>query len=192
MTKQWMVAADDTSVLWKPYEERLAQTTEPRRRQVLETIIEHLRTESGGDLEGVMKTVAPDAAFRSPWGPGPQNWDEVKVHYEEMFANGGIGNMSVDLKRLVVDDDTIVNEYVCYMLFPARMARAAGYSVPDDDGHYAVWQSSATVLPFDPDGLLRGEITYTTEKNADDWKRVPDEELSPGYLKWLAGLPEKS
>ena len=189
MTSRWQVAADDTSVLWAPFEARLHQTDDLRRQQILRTIIEHLRTESAGDIEGVMATVAPDARFVNPFGEGPNGWDAIRTHYEAVFAAGGIGNMIVDTHRVVVGDDEIVNEYSFSFIVPAVLARRQGYSVTDTEGHFAVRQHGCTMLPFDPEGRLRGEISYTTNKDPDDWERVPDDQLSPGYLRWLEGLP---
>lgn len=186
----WWVAGDDPSTIWRPFEERLSQTEDPRRRQILETIIEHLRTETTGDLEGVMATVAPDAAFSTPWGDGPQGWDEVRVHYEEVLAAGGIGNARVETHRILVDDDALVNEYTLTLVVPWHTAKEYGFDIPDETGHYAVSERVCTLLPFDPEGRLRGEVSYGRNKNPNAWVKVPDEELSPGYLQWLAGVPE--
>lgn len=183
----WTVAGDDPSIVWKGFVEVLGRTEHPRRRQILETIIEHLRTETAGDLAGVMATVAPDAAFSTPWGPGPQGWEEVRGHYEEVFAAGGIGNARVDTHRIVVDDDAIVNEYTWTLLVPRDLAKENGFDVPEDEGHYAVSQRVCTLLPFDPEGRLRGEISYSRVPDPTAWIRVPDDALSPGYLKWLEG-----
>ena len=192
MSHPFLVAADDTSILWRPYAERLKETESPRRRQILETLIEHLRTESGGDLDGVMATVAPDAEFSTPYGPGPKGWDEVRVHYQEMFAGGGIGNMAVDTHRIVVDDDAIVNEYTFSLVLPWRLAKEQGYAIKEEQGHYAIHQRACTILPFDPEGRLRGEISYSVQMDPNNFDRVPDDELSPGYLKWLENLPNST
>lgn len=188
MTQIREVAADDRSVLWAPFEERLRTETSPRRRQILETIIEHLRTESAGDLDGVMATVAPDAAFSTPYCTGPEGWDEIRTHYAAVFAAGGIGNMSVETHSILVDDDALMNEYTFTLIMPAAMAREQGLEV-GDEGHYAVSQRACTVLPFDPQGRLRGELSYSKSLPLTP-ERVPDEELSPGYFAWLAGLPD--
>ena len=131
-----------------------------------------------------MATMAPDAAFSTPWGPGPQGWDEVRGHYADVFAAGGIGNASVETHRIVVDDDAIVNEYTWTLLLPSDLAKKNGFDVPDE-GNYAVSQRVCTLLPFDPDGLLRGEISYSRVLDPTAWVRVEDSQLSPGYLKWL-------
>ena len=190
MSSQRKVAGDDPSVIWQPYEERLRQTEHPRRRQILETLIEHLRTETTGDLDGVMATVAPDAEFSGPQGPGPKGWDEVRAHYEAVFAAGGIGNASVKTHRIIVDDDAIVNEYTWTLILPWRLAQEQGFAITEESGQYAVWQRVCTVLPFDAEGRLQGEISYGGRMDPADCERVPDDELSPGYLNWLENLPK--
>lgn len=191
MSKKWQVAADDLSVMWKQYEERLAGIDTPRRRQVLGTLIEHLRTEASSDLEGVMRTVSPRAAFRHPDGTGPKGLAEIRSFYEATFASGGIGNMAVDTHRIVVDDDAIVNEYTLTMLLPWQLAKQQGYVIADESGHYAVRRRLCTMLPFDEDGLMLGEITYSCDVDPHDCERVPDDQLSPGYLQWLSNVPSQ-
>ena len=184
-----LVAADDTSVLWGPFAERLKTTDNPRQRKILETLIEHLRAESVGDLEATMATVAPDARFINPFGQGPSGWDEIREHYKAVFAAGGIGNMIVETHRVVVDDHAIVNEYTFGFVVPWRLAKEQGYAIEHAEGHYHVRQHASTMLPFDPEGKLRGEISYGRHKDPLDFERVPDDELSPGYLQWLDNLP---
>ena len=40
-------------------------------------------------------------------------------------------------------------------------------------------------VPFDDEGRMVGEISYGHCPNPHDWDRVPDDELTPGYLAWL-------
>lgn len=183
-----LVAADDTSVLWKPFQERLELADNPRQRRILETLIEHLRAESAGDLEATMATVAPDARFINTFGQGPSGWDEIREHYKAAFAARGIGNMIVDTHRVVVDDNAIVNEYTVGFVVPWRLAQEQGYAIDGTEGHFHVRQHASTMLPFDSEGRLLGEISYGRQKDPSDFERVPDAELSPGYLTWLDNL----
>jgi hypothetical protein len=52
----------DQSITWRQIEERLARTTNPRHRKMLETVIAHARAEADGDVDGLMATLGVDCA----------------------------------------------------------------------------------------------------------------------------------
>lgn len=188
MADIWKVVADDSTLTRTGLIERLEVTENPRHRKILETVIEHDRCETVGDLEGVLATLSPNANFYR-WGPtgdtGPKGLDAIREHYTNMFARGGTGNFCPQYKRVVVDDDTIVAEYRVTQIVPQKLAKQSGYAVPDEDGHYALHRQIVSLFPFDKDGLMLAEISYGGMPNPQDFERVSDERLSPGYLEWV-------
>lgn len=110
----------------------------------------HDRCETVCDLDGVMATLAPDAEFNR-WGPtgdtGPKGTEAIRAHDTEMFARGGTGNFCPQYKRVVVDDDTIVAEYRVTQIVPLRLAKQAGYAVPDEEGHYVLHRQIVSLFP---------------------------------------------
>jgi hypothetical protein len=64
----------DQSISWQQLEERLARTTDPRHRRMLQTVIDHATAESRGDVDGLMATLSDDPQYHfwsagRDWGP---------------------------------------------------------------------------------------------------------------------------
>ena len=171
----------------RPWRERLEITNDPRHRAIIETMLRHVQTEFDGDLDGVMDTMSSDPVYINTEGDGPRGRAEVRDFYARMFAHADLGNMRVENVRLIIDDDAILTESRVSQVVPGWRARELGYTVPDESGHYAVHRHHATVLPFDSTGKLCGEVAYARQNGPLDWDRIPDDELSAGYLEWLKG-----
>lgn len=186
MSDKWLVGADDLSVLTHAWEARLKATENPRHRAIIETVIRHMRTEGSNDLDGVVGTLAPNPIFIHDDGHGPKGTDEVRDYYAGMFTRGGLGNMRVKQIRLIIDDDAAVTEFKISRIVPWKQAKEAGYAIPEESGHYAVHRSMVTVMPFDEEARLGGEISYARQHDPSDLDRVPDDELSEGYRAWAA------
>lgn len=184
-SEDWLVSADDPTITCRAYAERLAVTTNPRHRAMLETVIEHDQAEAAFDLERTMATLASDPEYGRYWGTPyepPHGRAGVRAFYESLFAQGGIGNLRPDPKRLVVDDYTIVAEFTVTMIWPWWKARDLGCEIEDEAGHYANRRPLTTVMPFDNSLLMVGETSYG---GTHTWERVPDHEISGGYLAWV-------
>ena len=82
----------DPTTTWRAVEARLARETDPRRRQLLENLLAHMRAEASGDLDGLLATLAPDPQYHQ-WGAvpldaGPKGWDAVQGFYRDFIASG--------------------------------------------------------------------------------------------------------
>ena len=191
----WQLPAADPSIALRDYEERLAQLDNPRHRKMLETLIAHVRTVLECDIEGVMQTMVAEPEFNT-WGSGGdtgrKGGDAVRSGYAGAFARpgGAITNQVNKVERLVVDDHTIVLELTETRIWPARMAKDQGYTVPTDQGYYAVRRRCAVIIPYDDRQLISGEINYGFgwPANPLDYEPVAEDDLSPEYLKWLQEL----
>ena len=181
----WLVVADDPTVTCKAYVERLASTVNPRHRRMLATVIEHDRAETASDLERTMATLNAEPEYGRFWGTAdvpPKGRAAVRSYYADLFARGGIGNLRSDVKRLVLDDYAIIAEFDVTTIWPWRTARELGCSIDVESGHYAIRRPLVTVIPFDEAGKMCGEFSYG---GTFSWQRVPDGELSLGYLAWV-------
>lgn len=187
MTTRWHVAADDPTYTQREFFALLETTQSPRHRAMLETLIRHDRAEIDCDIETVMSTLAPEPEYG--WTPGggkaPKGVDEVRAHYAAMFARGGIGNLTVRRERVLIDDRAIMMEHRVTRIVPWGVAERAGHAVPERRGHYAVHSDLATVVVFDDEARIIGEKSYGFGQNPPPIERVPDDELSPGYLAWI-------
>ena len=53
-----MAPVIDQAVTWRKVEERLATESDPVLRRNLETILAHMKSESAGDIDGLLDTLA--------------------------------------------------------------------------------------------------------------------------------------
>ena len=187
MTSRWQVAADDPPANQRGLVDMLSRTENPRHRMMLQTLIRHDQAEIDCDLDAVMSTMSPDAAYIR-WGPtgdtGPKGTDEIRAHYVAMFEGGGIGNLTAQHENVLIDDHAVLMEYRLSRIVPWRLAKDAGYSIAEEQGHYALHSHFATVVTFDDECRVVRETSYGSTMNPRDCERVPDDELSPGYLAW--------
>jgi hypothetical protein len=158
-----MTTTIDVTRTWEKVEERLATETDPILRRNLEVLLEHMKAECTGDLEGLMATVAENASYHAYGAPpeqSPQGKAAVRKFYEDFIASGAT-KLEFDIDRLVVDRHCILTEGVMKMAWPGATLAARGLPVDDPDAFYLYEARMATLWPFDDDGLVIGEDTYT-------------------------------
>ena len=152
---------------WKPLEARIATERDPRRRQLLAQVRDHMETEIGGKLEALMATLVDDPQYHL-WGVGPEVGPKgrgaVEKFYADMMATGG-NRFEFDIRRIVVDDDTVVTEGRMRSPMPGAALVAAGITevegAPVDEGaQYLNEIQILTVWPAAEDGRLVGEDIY--------------------------------
>lgn len=176
----------DQSVGWRALEERLERTRSPRQRQLLQTVIDHVKAEVALDVDGLMNTLVAEPRYHFWIGGrdlGPKGAAAVRAYYENFVADGGAVFESIK-ERIVVDDETISHEGQMRNLVSGAIAKRRGYTIPDETGHYLVLFRNVVWWSFDAAGKALGEDSYTT-MHPDDWTRIPDEELPSCYLDYL-------
>jgi hypothetical protein len=181
----------DQGITWYGLEEKLARTTDPRHRQMLETVIEHARAETRGDVDGLMSTLGDDPRYHfwsggKDWGP--KGRDGVRKYYDDFVASGA-GFFESFKARVVVDDDNVVTESVMRGIIPGRVAARRGYAIDDLDAHYIVTNRTAIFWPFDESCTLIGEDSYGTS-DLEDITVIPDEELPDEYVAMLEAIDQ--
>jgi hypothetical protein len=179
----------DQGITWYGLEDKLARTTNPRHRQMLQTVIDHAQAETRGDVDGLMATLGDDPQYHfwsggKDWGP--KGLDGVRKYYED-FVVSGAGFFESEKVRVVVDDDNVVTESVMRQLVPGRIARQRGYEVPDIDGHYIVTARTAIFWPFDESCTLTAEDSYGSS-DLSDITQVPDDKLPADYVAMLDAI----
>jgi hypothetical protein len=177
----------DQSLMWKSMEERLARTTNPRHRQMLQAVIEHSRAEARGDLEAVLATLAPEPEYHF-WADGhdigPKGRDAVAKFYGTLVSSGGFF-LESPKDRIVVDDDNVVTEMRVRQILHGLSARANGYDVDDDDAFYLISFRAVMLWPFTEDGLLIGEDSYVS-RDIKDIERLDDADVPSDLRKLVA------
>jgi ketosteroid isomerase-like protein len=167
----------DQAVTWRKVEERLAVETDPILRRNLEVVLAHMKSESAGDIDGLLDTLSDDVHYHAYGAPDPASSpvgkDGVRGFYERFVASGA-GRLQLDIDRLVVDQDCVLTEGVMRMAYPGRTLQAMGITVDDPDAHYLYEARMATLWPFDADGKVLGEDTYT---GSDGFAGIADRKL---------------
>lgn len=180
------MAEFDLSITWRGLEERLARTTNPRHRKMLETVIAHAKAEAAGSVDGLMATLNDNPQYHQ-WGTGQdrgaKGWEAVHRYYADFVASGA-GFFESYKARVVVDDDNVVTENVMRQLLPGARAIERGHQVPDPNGHYIVHMRTAIFWPFDKDCRLMGEDSYGV-RDMTQCVQVPEDELPAAYVKML-------
>lgn len=157
----------DPDASWLPFDAKIATETDPRRRANLERVRDHMRTEIGGDLEGLMATLV-DAPRYHFWGApvesGPKGRDAVEAFYRQMIDNEG-HRFHFDVRRIAVDHDTVVTEGSIHQPVDVAALRASGIEEVDgrklEDGETILAETQiVTVWPIAEDGQIIGEDIY--------------------------------
>jgi hypothetical protein len=179
----------DQAIGWQDLEARLAETDSPRQRTLIQNVIDHAKAEAAGDIDGLMKTLVaePRYHFWSARGDtGPKGYDGVRSYYEA-FVRSGAAILQSKKDRIAVDDRTIIHEGTISTLASWEIAKARGYAIPEDRGHYLLHMRSVILWSFDDEGLAFGEDSYSAIQ-PDDFERIADDELPQVYVDYLASL----
>jgi hypothetical protein len=180
----------DQAKMWHALEERLATTESPRQRQMLTVVIEHAKAEADRSVERLMATLIDDPQYHF-WvrgrDVGPKGHDAVRKYYE-YFATSGGAVFESPKDRVVVDDHHVVTEAEVRNYVPGRVAKARGYTVPDEIGHYLVRFRNVVFFEFadDPTRALC-EDSYS-QIDPDAWERVSGDDLPRAYVAYLETL----
>lgn len=167
----------------KAVEAKLAATTNPRHRSMLQTVADHLGAEADGTVEGLLATLVPEPQYKF-WNNGadrgPKGYEAVKAFYEALVA-ARRGHLEYALDRIVVDDDVVITEGYITAYQPGRVAQNVGYNITELDATYLVVSRALIVWPFDADARMIGEEGYATF-NPDSAVAVPSDDLPDAYI----------
>jgi hypothetical protein len=163
---------------WSAVEARLARETDPVLIRNLEAVLAHMKAEAAGDLDGLLVTLSEAASYHA-WGAPPSGSPtgkaEVRRFYEDFIASGAT-RLAFDIDHLVVDRDCILTEGVMRMAYPGSTLAARGIAVDDESAYYLYEARMATLWPFDEDGMIVGEDTYT---GGNGFAGIADRKLAP-------------
>jgi hypothetical protein len=176
------MAIIDVHRTWEKVEERLEAETDPVLRRNLRTVLDHMKSEAAGDIDGLIVTLSDDVAYHA-YGTddpalNPTGKGEVRTFYENFVASGAT-RLEFDIDRLVVDRDCVVTEGVMRMAYPGRTLAYRGIAVDDPDAYYLFEARMATFWPIDEHGLARGEDTYT---GGNGFAGIADRKIDPGDI----------
>ena len=181
----------DPSKGHRAVEERLARTTAPRQRAMLECLRDHLLGESRGDLDLLLSTLCADPRYHfwidgNAAGEGPKGLEAVRAYYMQVFEEGR-SVLEYDIDRIVVDDETIITEGWFDQILPGKILRERGVSIDDPDAAYAHRMRVVLVWPFDEEAKLLGEDSYANGRMfaPENIRKLAIDEIPPVYHERL-------
>ena len=178
----------DQNVSFRLMKERIANTTNPRHLAMLERLLAHAQSEAVGDIDAVMATLSKDPVYRT-WGStpamNPEGREAVRTFYDVEIVQGGKYFFEFDMDRLVVDDFTIVTEGMYHSVYWGRDAQAAGLPAENPDGFYLLHMRMLIVWPFDDDGFIKGEESYSAITRPDFLEEIREDQLPAAYRAYL-------
>ena len=174
---------------WTMVEKRLQSETDPVLRENLELVLEHMKREAEGDIEGVVATltdspryvmhVDPDVPMMNPNG----SKDAVRAFYDLTIIQTGAHRLELACDRVIVDRDAVMTEGVMRMAYPGKTIAAMGIEVDDPDAYYLYETRMGVVWPVDREARkLIGEESYTGQ---DGFEGIADRKISESDIEDL-------
>jgi hypothetical protein len=169
----------DPNKTWQKVEARIKREKNDKVRHNLEVILEHMKAEALGDLDGLLKTISPTHTSYTAYGStdaiyNPKSHEEVRAFYTAFIASGAT-RLEFDLDRLVADEDCVLTEGTMRMAYPGATLIAMGHEVDDPEAYYLYETRMAVLWPFAEDGLAMGEDSYS---GWDGFVGIADRKLS--------------
>ena len=178
----------DPTKTYRLIEQRIAKTTNPRHLLMLNRLLQHAMGEANLDLDLVMSTLAANPryiAWGAPEDLSPVGRQAVQAFYEETIVKGGQWFLELDMDRIVVDDDTIVTEGYMRSVYFGADAAQRGFPVDDPAGFYLLTLRMLVVWPFDADGFITGEQTYSAITMPDFFKKLEASEVPQKFREFV-------
>lgn len=180
----------DPNNTWQLVEARMQQEQDPKTRRNLELVLEHMKREALGDIEGVVATLCdkpryiahdvPDEPAMNPTG----DQDAVRAFYDMTIVQTGAHQLELNCDRVIADREAVMTEGVMRMAYPGRTLAMMGMDVDDMDAYYLYQTRMSVVWPVDPDsGMLLGEETYT---GTDGFEGILERKISSSDIAPLA------
>jgi len=168
---------------WQAVDARLQRTENPRHRKMLGVLVQHMRAEMVGDLEGMLEGLVTAPRYHM-WGSGrdtgPKGYAAIRQYYTDLLA-ARRGVLEYEIERIVMDDDAIVTEGTIRAFQSGEIATAFGFDVPRSNATYLVTYRALIVWPFDEHADLIGEDGYGAWDPADIVE-VDPADLPPEYV----------
>ncbi len=169
---------------WRLVAERLEAETDPRRRHVLELVLDHMKRELRLDIEGVIDTLSDKPQYKiwphadDPVASPGGSKDAIRDLYDRALVQTGAHRWELELARVIVDDHAVFTEGVMRMAYPGRTLEAMGIDVPDAESYYLSQVRMGIVWPIDPEdpvARLSGEEVYAV---GDRFEGIADRPIS--------------
>lgn len=176
----------DVTRTYKPIEEKLQTTSNPRHRRMLQMLLQHARAEVEGDLESVLATLAPWPVYKGvrPNGPQPEGPEEVRQFYIHDIFGSGRNVFESNKTRIIVDDHTIVTEGPMRILLWGRDLALKGMQVEDETAAYLMTVDVLIVWPFDEECRIIGEESWS-QPMVEPIRKIAEEDVPDTFKAYV-------
>jgi hypothetical protein len=178
----------DPTKTFKLLEQRIAETTNPRHLLMLNRVLQHAMGEAKPDLDVVMSTLGPNPRYIA-WGApedfSPDGRQAVQAFYEETIVKGGQLCLEMDMDRIVVDDKTVVTEGYLRSIYYGADAALRGFPADDPTAFYLLTLRMLIVWPFDDDGFITGEESYSAITTPDFFTKIEASEVPQKFRDFI-------
>ena len=179
----------DPTKTFRLLEQRIAETTNPRHLLMLNRVLQHAMGEAKPDLDLVMSTLCPDPRYIA-WGApedfSPVGRQAVRAFYDETIVKGGQFCLELDIDRIVVDDDTVVTEGNFRSISYGADAVKRGFPADDPAGFYLLQLRMLVVWPFDAEGFIKGEESYSAITTPDSFTKLDASQVPQAFRDYIA------
>lgn len=179
----------DQTLTYKPIEAKLAQTTNPKHRRMLENVLKHARGEVEEDLEAVMASLSANPTYRvRNGGPemNPSGRKNVRRYYIEQIFGKGRHCLESNKERILVSDEAVITEGVLRSVMWGRDMKEMGMPIDDPEGYYLVRYHMLIVWPCDEDGYITGEESWSSLPK-DYIVKITEADLPENFERYVAG-----
>jgi hypothetical protein len=177
----------DPMALVRVARQHLETLEEPRRRQILENLIEHAEAEASGDHRALMASCSRESQTYAVYGstfPAPQSFEDLDRHYAGLI-DANLYWIHFEVEKLVVGSDVIFIEGLVHQLYPGELIEPIfGLKVADPSSVQQLTSRTALTFIFDEAGKGAGEHAYTDGPPAlEDFTPVPAHLLPKGFTR---------
>jgi hypothetical protein len=183
------MAVIDQKLTYKDIEAKLAATTNPRHRRMLEQLLQHARGEVEEDLEAVLGTLGPNPVYKSSIeapGMNPTGMEDVVRFYKEQIFGKGRHCLESTKPRILVSDDAIVTEGTVRSVHWGQDLIDTGTPDVEADGFYLLTYQMLIVWPYDEECRITGEESWSRRTGGDYMRKIREDELPESFARYVA------
>ncbi|MFJ8001278.1 nuclear transport factor 2 family protein [Streptomyces sp. NPDC096310] len=185
--------AFDPILMVKRVRERYDSLRNPRHKQMLGQVLEHLEGEVEFNLDRLMDAYpVPQPQYRV-WHNGadigPKGREAVREWYAgHLLARGLV--LQYDIETIVVDDETVVTDGYMSAVLPGQNIRDRGVPEADPSRIYLKRYRNCILWPFNEAGELIGEEFHLSGNRGDSDLWVLDDADVPQEFHQLTEAAE--
>lgn len=184
------MAIIDQTLTYKDIAEKLAGTTNPRHKLMLERLYQHARGEVEEDLEAVLGTLGPNPVYKSSIeapGMNPTGMEDVIRFYKEQIFGKGRHCLESTKPRILVSDEAIVTEGTVRSVHWGQDLIDTGTPVDDADGFYLLTYTMLIIWPYDEECHITGEESWSRRTGANYMQKITEADLPESFVRYVTG-----